>query len=164
MSLMEDWQAQQAQEELDLFERLRTSLLDGTVTLLPDLQVLGCKDSPLYNVWDQLAPLLVMMSLAMLVLLFGGLVAGLVAMAAATLIQVFMVPFWVRWCLSQRMLKIMLLNIDHWMHVWSLGGVCLTTRSAIEPPCFAPRGDWRKFTRRVLTAQMMGRNGRDAPE
>lgn len=156
MSLMDDWQAQQAQEELDLFERLRTALLNGNVTLLPDVQVLGNRDSPLYNVWDQLAPLLAMMSLSLLILLFGGLVSGLVAMAVAALVQVFLVPFLVRWLLSQRLLKIMLLNIDHWEHLWRLGGVYLTTRSAIEPPCFAPRGDWRKFTRRILTAQMMG--------
>ena len=153
---MDDWQAQQAQEEMDLFDRLRTALLSGSVTLQPDVQVLGTRDSPMYNVWDQLGPLLAMMSVSLLILLFGGLVVGLIAMAAATTVQVFLVPFWVRWCLSQRLLKIMLLNIDHWEHLWKLGGVYLTTRSAIEPPCFAPRGDWRKFTRRVLTAQMMG--------
>lgn len=154
---MDDWQAQQVQEELNLFDWLRTALLKGHVTLLPDIQILGHKDSPFYNVWDQLGPLLIMMTIAMFVLLFSGLVAGIIAMAAATLFQIFIVPFWVRWCLSQRLLEIMLINFDQWVRLWSLGGVYLVTRSAIEPPCFAPRGDWRKFTRRVITAQMMGK-------
>ena len=45
----------------------------------------------------------------------------------------------------------MLESAHHWHHLWHLGGIAIYMPESNEPPCLAPRGDWRRFVRRNLS-------------
>jgi hypothetical protein len=148
--LMAQWRAKKTREDDQLHERLTAAVKGGRVQVFTDPAALDFHASPVHSPWDHLAPLIVLMLLALLALLAFGIAIGIIAMTVATLAQLFGSKHYVAWMLKRRTLAYMLGNTLRWQAVWHLGGVALVLKGASEPPCLAPKGDWRKFIRRNL--------------
>ncbi len=141
-----------ARDNEELFQRMVLAVRAGRVRIAANPAVLDFAGSPVHSPWDHLAPLLVMMLGALAILLATGLPLGLVSMTLGVLIHIVGSRYLVAWRLQQRTVAVMLHSLAYWQAVWRLGGVALTVTGSHEPPCLAPFGDWRKFTRRNLGA------------
>lgn len=140
----------QDEDAEQLHNRLRTAIQEGRVHVFTDQRMLDFQGSPVHRPWDHIIPLLVMMVMALLILLIGGVALGLVAMTLGTLAHVAGIKHFTAWRLRSRTIDYMLASPAHWHHMWQLGGVVLTLPGTFEPPCVAPRADWCKFARRTL--------------
>jgi hypothetical protein len=149
---MAEWRAKKAREEEELHERLRDAVLRGQVEIYTDQRMLDFEGSPIHNGWDHLAPLLGLMSLALAILLATGVAVGIVAMTLGALGHLLGIKHFVAWRIRARAKAYMLESAAHLNHLWQLGGVVLVVMGSSEPPCVAPRGDWRKWARRILAA------------
>lgn len=149
---MAEWRAKKAREEEELHERLRAAVLARQVEVYTDQRMLDFRESPVHNAWDHLAPLLVLMLLALAILLATGVAVGIVAMTLGALGHLLGIKHFVAWRIRARAKHYMLASAAHLNHLWQLGGVALVVMGSSEPPCLAPRGDWRKFVRRNLPA------------
>lgn len=147
---MADWRARKAQEEAELHERVRAAVLTRQVEIYTDQRMLDFQGSPVHRAWDHLMPLMVLMLLALVVLLATGVAFGIVAMTLGALAHLLGIKHFVAWRIRSRAIAYMLESAAHWNHLWQLGGVALYVPGGTEPPCLAPRGDWRKYTLRNL--------------
>lgn len=149
-AIMADWRAKKAQEEEELHQRLRSAVLGRQVEIYTDQRMLDFQGSPVHNSWDHLGPLLGLMSLALAILLATGVAIGIVAMTAGVLIHLLGIKYFIAWRIRERAKAYMLESAAHLNHLWQLGGIAIVIPESSEPPCLAPRGDWRKFVRRNL--------------
>lgn len=152
-AIMADWRTKKAQEEEDLHERLRVAVLGRRIEVYTDQRMLDFQGSPVHNSWDHLAPLLGLMSLALAILLATGVAVGIVAMTLGALGHLLGIKHFVAWRIRTRAKSYMMESAAHLNHLWQLGGVAFVVMGSSEPPCVAPRGDWRKFVRRNLPAE-----------
>lgn len=148
-----DYLQQRAQEQLaeeQLFQALRTAYIARRVVIRTDGLHLSRPDSPAYDTWDQLAPLMMLMVLAMTVMLFFGLAIGLGAMTVAILVYIFGMRTWVSMRIQQRVEDLGLRTVPAWKTLWKYGGIALVRTDPLGTvPCVAPNGDWRAFMRRL---------------
>ncbi len=151
--IMAEWRAKKAQEDEQLHERLRAAVLSGQVEVYTDQRMLDFQGSPVHNSWDHLGPLLGLMSLALVILLSAGVAIGIVAMTLGALGHLLGIKHFVAWRIRARAKAYMLASTAHLHQLWHLGGIALVMQGGNEPPCLAPRGDWRKFVRRNLPAE-----------
>lgn len=152
-ALMAEWRAKKAQEDEDLHERLRDAVLGRRIEVYTDQRMLDFQGSPIHNSWDHLMPLLVLMSLALAILLATGVAIGIVAMTFGALGHLLGIKHFVAWRIRMRAKAYLLESAAHLNHLWQLGGVAFVVLGSSEPPCVAPRGDWRKFVRRNLPVE-----------
>lgn len=162
--LMAEWRAKKALEDEQLHERLRAAVLSRQIEVYTDQRMLDFQGSPIHNAWDHLGPLLVLMSLALAVLLSAGVAVGIVAMTVGALGHLVGIKHFVAWRIRARAKAYMLESAPHLHQLWHLGGMALVIRDSSEPPCVAPRGDWRKFVRRNLPAEGMAPEAEPAAE
>jgi hypothetical protein len=148
--LMADWRARKAQEEAELHERVRAAVLTRQVEIYTDQRMLDFQGSPVHHAWDHLMPLMLLMLLALVVLLATGVAFGIVAMTLGALAHLLGIKHFVAWRIRRRAITYMLESAAHWNQLWKLGGVALYVPGGTEPPCLAPRGDWRKYVLRNL--------------
>ncbi|MBX9634763.1 MAG: hypothetical protein K2X44_07250 [Magnetospirillum sp.] len=158
-AIMADWRAKKALEDEQLHERLGEAMLSGRVEFYTDQRMLDFQGSPVHNSWDHLAPLLVLMCLALAILLSTGVAFGIIAMTLGALGHLLGIKHLVAWRIRARARDYVLLSAAHLHQLWHLGGMVLVMKGSTEPPCVAPRGDWRKFVKRNLPAE-----GVSAPE
>lgn len=150
---MADWRAKKAQEDDELHQRLCEAVHARRVEVYTDQRMLDFQGSPLHNAWDHLAPLLGLMLLALAVLLATGVALGIVAMTIGALGHLLGIKHFVAWRIRVRARDYLLRGTAHLNQLWQMGGLALVVMGGAEPPCLAPRGDWRKFVRRNLPAE-----------
>lgn len=150
---MAEWRNKKAREEEELHERLRAAMLSGRVEVYTDQRMLDFQGSPVHNSWDHLLPLLALMLLALAVLLATGVAVGIVAMTLGALAHLLGIKHFVAWRVRARARDYMLESAAHLQQLWHLGGIALVVVGGNEPPCLAPRGEWRKFVQRNLPAE-----------
>lgn len=163
--LMAEWRAKKAREEEELHAQLREAVQQRRVEIYTDQRMLDFQGSPIHNSWDHLAPLLILMSLALAVLLATGVAIGIVAMTLGALGHLLGIKHFVAWRIRLRAKAYMLESAAHLNHLWHLGGIAIVVKESSEPPCVAPRGDWRKFVRRALAGDgQLGPAGDESAE
>lgn len=134
----------------DPHDRIRNAVTAGRVRLFADPRVLDYPGSPVHQPLDHLAPLLGLMTLAMVILLVAGVAVGLVSMTVGVLIHFLTNRYFLAWRLRRRVTTFLLASPAHWQALWRLGGIALVLVGTDEPPCLAPLGNWRKFALRNL--------------
>lgn len=147
---MADWRAKKAVEEEQLHDQLRAAVLSGRVEMFTDQRMLDFQGSPVHNSWDHLAPLLVLMCLALAILLSTGVALGIVAMTLGALAHLVGIKHFVAWRIRARACEYALRSAAHLNQLWQMGGIAVVMKGGTEPPCQAPRGDWHRFVQRSL--------------
>ena len=148
--LLNEWRDRKNREDEQLHEQLRGAVTAGRVQVFTDPRVLDFQGSPVHQHWDHLLPLTGLMTLALIILLAAGVAVGIVVMTLCVLAHLFGNKYYVAWRLKTRAQAYMLADVIQFQTLWQMGGVAMVTKGGNEPPCLAPKGDWRKFIRRNL--------------
>jgi len=131
-----------------LHDILRNGLQTGRIQIFTDPRLLDFQGSPVHHQWDHLLPLIGLMTLALVILLAGGLALGIVAMFLFVLVHLVLGRTFIASRLRNRTQAYLCHDVGHFLALWRMGGIALTIPGAAEAPCVAPKGDWRKFIRR----------------
>jgi hypothetical protein len=148
--LLNEWRDRKSREDEQLHDQLRGAVLAGRVQVFTDPRVLDFPGSPVHQHWDHLLPLTILMTLALIILLAAGVAVGIVVMTLCVLAHLFGNKYYVGWRLRMRAQGYILTDVIQFQTLWQMGGVAMATKGGNEPPCLAPKGDWRKFIRRNL--------------
>jgi len=148
--LLNEWRDRKNREDEQLHEQLRGAVTAGRVQVFTDPRVLDFQGSPVHQHWDHLLPLTLLMTLALIILLAAGVAVGIVVMTLCVLAHLFGNRYYVAWRLKTRAQAYILADVIQFQTLWQMGGVAMATKGGNEPPCLAPKGDWRKFIRRNL--------------
>lgn len=148
--LLNEWRDRKSREDEQLHDQLRGAVQVGRVQVFTDPRVLDFPGSPVHQHWDHLLPLTTLMTLALIILLAAGVAVGIVVMTLCVLAHLFGNKYYVGWRLRMRAQDYILTDVIQFQTLWQMGGVAMATKGGNEPPCLAPKGDWRKFIRRNL--------------
>lgn len=137
-------------EDKELHERLKMAVERNLVTITTSPRLLAAPASPVFNPWESVGPLLALLMLALLVLLFGGIIAGTIAMVCAAVVYVMVVRPWVDKEVQHRATVTMMASPKQLQTLWTYGGVGLMLTDRPHVGTRAPKGNWRGFIERTL--------------
>lgn len=133
-----------------LYARLIESYQADRVSILIDFDRLNSPRSPVFSPWENVAPLLLLLMLALGVMLLFDLLIGTVALVLAVVSYLFLIRPWVSQRVYRRAIEAATDNLHNWSILWKLGGLVLTLNYMSKTRCVSPDGDWRAFVTRYL--------------
>lgn len=133
-----------------LYARLMESYHADRVSIFVDFDRLNHPRSPVFSPWENVAPLMVLLLAAMVVMLWVHMLVG----TAALVLAVFTFMFLVRPIIAQRLYRRTMdaatLNVHNWKLLWRKGGLVIALNYNNKTRCVSPEGDWRAFVSRYL--------------
>ena len=102
-------------------------------------------NSPVYNPWEVLLPILVPILLGLLLIMTVGPLFGLLFMVALIMISTHIIKKKLDARLLQRTKEFMLSSLENCQNIWDFGGVVLVDTANKNQGCVAPDGDWKEF-------------------
>ena len=138
-----------------LYARLMESYEADRIGIFVDFDRLNHPKSPVWNPWENIAPLLIILasSLAVMFLikpLTVGLLAGTGLMVLGVIFYLFLMRPWIAQRLYRRATAAATENLHNWNLLWKMGGLVITLNYMNKTRCVAPDGDWRAFVTRYL--------------
>ncbi len=137
-----------------LFARLVESYQADRVSVFVDFDRLNNPKSPVWNPWENVGPLLIILLGSMALMIFlpwpTGALIGTAAMVLGVLFYLFVMRPWIAQRVYRRAIEAATENLHNWNLLWKLGGLVITLNYMNKTRCVAPDGDWRAFVTRYL--------------
>lgn len=137
-------------EERDLHTRIVGALEKNLITVLINFRTLNTPGSPVFSPWEAIAPLLILLMTSLVVMVFVGIIGGIIALLFALLVYGVMVRPKLIKNMHARATRMILYSPQTFGTLWEFGGIalCLTERPTALVQ--APDGSWQAFVRRLL--------------
>ncbi|MHB1206281.1 MAG: hypothetical protein ACYCZX_11975 [Rhodospirillaceae bacterium] len=132
-----------------LYTRLIESYQADRVGIFVDFDRLNHPKSPVWNPWENIAPLLVIL-FGSLVVMFFMMLLGIAVMVLGVLFYLFIMRPWIAQRVYRRAIDAATENLHNWNLLWKMGGLVITLNYMNKTRCVAPDGDWRAFVTRYL--------------
>src|SRR3954462_8035674 len=132
-----------------LYMRLVESYQADRIGIFVDFDRLNNPRSPVWNPWENIAPLLVIL-IGSLAVLFFMMLVGIAAMVLGVLFYLFIMRPWIAQRVYRRAIDAATENLHNWNLLWKMGGLVITLNYMNKTRCVAPDGDWRAFVTRYL--------------
>lgn len=139
-----------SKEEKTLHDRLRAAHERNLITVYTDFQRLNAPDSPVFNPWEAVGPLLALLLFSLFILLTAGLIAGTVALVLSVMLFAVGIKPWMEHQLRHRAIVSLMRDPRTLTLLWAYGGVGISLADQPRTVCAAPDGNWRNFVRRHL--------------
>lgn len=139
-----------SQQEQAYHERLRAASERNIITFHSDFDHLNRPSSPVFDPWESVGPLLGLLIISVTVMLFGGLIPGVVILVISVILYVVGIRPWVATRLHKRVVVMALHGPRHFQALWDFGGVAITLTDRPQYGVSAPKGNWRMFIKRSL--------------
>ncbi|MFA7431877.1 MAG: hypothetical protein WCZ23_17105 [Rhodospirillaceae bacterium] len=133
-----------------LHDRLRAAHERNVISIYTEFQRLNTPGSPVFNPWESVLPLLGLLLFAVAIMLFGGILVGMAALAFGLVVYAVIVRQWLARQVYNRTLIALMVDAKTFQSVWDHGGVVLVMTDHPQHQARAPRGSWRAFVNRYL--------------
>jgi hypothetical protein len=133
-----------------LYARLVESYHADRIGIFVDFDRLNTPRSPLWNAWENVAPLLIVFIASLGLMFFVNLILGTAVMVLGVLFYLFIVRPWIAQRVYRRAIAASTENLHNWNLLWKLGGLVITLNFMNKTRCVSPEGDWRAFVTRYL--------------
>lgn len=137
-------------EERDLHSRIVGAHEKNLVKVLINFRALNTPGCPVFNPWEAIAPLLGLLMLSLVVLIFVGIIGGVMAVLFSMLIYGVVVRPWLIRNLHDRATTMLMHSPQAFVTLWEFGGVALALSERPTALVQAPDGSWQAFVRRLL--------------
>ncbi len=137
-------------EDRELYHRIVAAHERNMIGILINYRKLNGVSSPIFNPWEAIGPLLAPVVVSLLVLIFGGVVAGTIALLFTMLLYGVMIRPWTQRKVHNRASRVIGLSFGAFETLWEFGGFALYITDRPTTMVEAPQGDWRSFVRRNL--------------
>lgn len=134
--------------EEELYRALQAAWEHHMLDAVGNMKLLNHSGSPVFDPWENLAPLLVLTIGSLALLLVYKLLVGTLALVASTMIYLFVVRPWMAARLHTRLVNYLFSDIEKFKALWRMGGVSLAWTGYPPDFCHSPKGDWQKFAER----------------
>ena len=132
-----------------LYARLIESYQADRIGIFVDFDRLNHPKSPVWNPWENIAPLLVIL-IGSLAVMFFMMLLGIAVMVLGVLFYLFIMRPWIAQRVYRRSIDAATENLHNWNLLWKMGGLVITLNYMNKTRCVAPDGDWRAFVTRYL--------------
>lgn len=133
-------------QDLLIFQGLQRALVDNKAFVKIDFKALNRIGSPFFNPWENVVPLLAILTLSLASMVVNSLMTGTIVLTVLILGYAFLMPFFLEPFMQNRVVKRIVPRIEKFLIAWRYGGfsICLSADARVS--CAAPQGDWRVFT------------------
>lgn len=132
----------------ELYAAMKAAYEHHMLDVVGNLKFLNHPQSPVYNPWDNVGPLLALILISLFIMMIDKLLWGTLSFLVSALIYIFAVRRWIAWRLHRRLVGLALRDLPTFKALWKLNGVSLVWAGYPPDFCHAPKGDWMKFAER----------------
>lgn len=133
-------------EDLLIFQGLQRALVENKAQIKIDFKRLNKSGSPFFNPWENILPILVILTLSMSLMIVDNLIMGTIALLVLSVVYAFFMPFFLEPFMYNRVVKRIVPKIEKFLIAWRYGGISVVLTADNHFSCTAPSGDWRYFT------------------
>ena len=127
------------------FSALKKAIETNKISLCLVESKINRPNSPVYNPWEVLLPILVPVIVGLILIMAAGSIFGLVFMVAAIFITSNLVKKKLEQRLVERCTNFLLSSYSNCNKIWDFGGIVLVNNENKKKGCIAPDGDWKEF-------------------
>jgi hypothetical protein len=138
-----------------LYARLVESYQADRISIFVDFDRLNHPRSPIWNAWENVVPLLIMLTASLAVMFAVDLLLGTAVMVLSVFVYLFVIRPWISQRVYRRAIDAATDNLHNWNILWKLGGLVVTLNYMNKTRCVSPEGDWRAFVTRYLPEMEM---------
>ena len=128
-----------------VYKALKTAISQDKLRLYLDYGKINRPQSPVYDPWETLLPILVPVLIGLALIVSVGVIVGLLCIGV--LVQIFSVYFKKKIYrrVVDRTKNYLMSGYDSCEKLWNWGGIVLVNTDNKKIGCVAPDGDWKEF-------------------
>ena len=128
-----------------IYKALRTAIEKNQLRLYLDYGKINRPGSPVYDVWENLLPVLTPVIIGLILILTVSIFFGLAFIVAMILVYITYFKKRVDRYLIERTKDYFMQSYDNCVKLWSFGGIVLVNAANKTQGCVSPEGDWKEF-------------------
>ncbi len=138
-------------EDQLIFQGLQRAVVENKAYIRINFRLLNRRGSPFFNPWENVLPLLVLLTISLIVMALESLIVGTALLLVLSLAYAFLMPFLLEPVMQNRVVKRIVPRIERFLIAWRYGGIVLVLTADSHFFCVAPWGDWREFTKNYFS-------------
>lgn len=127
------------------YHALQKAIADDKLRVYLDYGKVNRPQSPVYNPWESLLPILLPILLGLILIISVGVLFGLLFMIAMILVYAHVVKKMLYQRIIKRSKDYIISGYENCCELWNFGGVILVNADNKKVGCIAPEGDWKEF-------------------
>lgn len=128
-----------------IYKAFSTALEKDLLCIYLDSSKLNRPNSPVYNPWENLLPILIPTIIGLLLILSANTFLGLIFIIGMIMLHNYYFKKIIDKRLLERTKKYIATDFNHCQELWSFGGIVLTTPKNKKIGCISPDGNWKEF-------------------
>lgn len=120
--------------------------------------------SPVYDPWETLLPILVPITFGLILMLWVGIIFGLLFIIGITAFYSGFTKKKLQHLLLQRTKKYIISGYENFTNLWDFGGFVLVNAADKKIGCVAPDGNWKEFIAANFAELMLDKTQKDFEE
>ena len=133
-------------EDLVVFQGLQRALVEKKAFIRINFKRLNKFKSPFFNPWENVLPLLFILTVSLFLMIAENLIAGMVVLMVLCIGYAFLMPYFLEPFMQNRVMKRVTPRIEKFLIAWRYGGITLVLTADPRYSCQAPLGSWQQFT------------------
>lgn len=128
-----------------IYKALQTAIEKNQLRLYLDYGKINRPGSPVYDVWENLLPVLTPVIIGLILILTVSVFFGLAFIVSMIFIYITYFKKKVDRYLIERTKSYFMQSYDNCTKLWSFGGIVLVNANNKKQGCVSPEGDWKEF-------------------
>ncbi len=128
-----------------IYNALKKAIELDKLRIYLDYGKINRPNSPVYNPWECLLPILIPVMLGLILIVFAGVLFGLLFIIGMVLIYDNVVKKRLHQKLISRTKDFIVSDYSNFYDLWDFGGLVLVNVENKKLGCVAPEGDWKEF-------------------
>ncbi len=134
-------------EQQFAFLALQKALTNGAAFVRIDFRRLNRHNSPFFNPWENVLPLVVVMLISFGLMFTDNLIIGVCVLVLLVALYVILMPYILTPVMRARVVKRIVPRMEKFLIAWRYGGIALVLNADPSVECRAPLGNWEKFVK-----------------
>lgn len=134
-------------EQQFTFLALQKALTNGAASVRIDFRRLNRHNSPFFNPWENVLPLVAVMLISFGLMFTDNLIIGVCVLVLLVALYVILMPYILTPVMRARVVKRIVPRMEKFLIAWRYGGIALVLNADPSVECRAPLGNWEKFVK-----------------
>lgn len=134
-------------EQQFTFLALQKALTNGAAFVRIDFRRLNRHNSPFFNPWENVLPLVAVMLISFGLMFTDNLIIGVCVLVLLVALYVILMPYILTPVMRARVVKRIVPRMEKFLIAWHYGGIALVLNADPSVECRAPLGNWEKFVK-----------------
>lgn len=131
--------------DLLTYKALQKAVEQNKLRIYMDYGRINRPQSPIYNPWESLLPILIPVFIGLLLILYVGVIFGLFFITAMILVYSSYFKKKLYHKVIEKTKAYIISNYDNCEKLWNFGGVVFVNADNKKIGCVSPEGDWKEF-------------------